>query len=56
VEFKYLGAEEREIPALGLVIRKGDTFEATGGVAEGLVGQTDLFERTDKPTPTKKEK
>jgi hypothetical protein len=53
VQFKYLGREEREIPALSLVVGKGDTFEATGAVAEGLLGQTDLFERTDTP---KKEK
>jgi hypothetical protein len=49
VEFKYLGADEREIPALDLVVNKGDTFEATGDVAQGLIGQTDLFKRTDTP-------
>lgn len=53
MEFKYLGAEPRDIPALGLAVSKGDTFEATGDIAQGLLGQTDLFERTDTP---KKEK
>lgn len=48
MEFKYLGSEERDIPALGLTVRKGDTFTATGEAAEGLLGQTDLYERTDK--------
>jgi hypothetical protein len=53
VQFKYLSAEERDIPALGITVTKGDVFEATGDVAQGLLGQTDLFERTDDP---KKEK
>lgn len=49
MEFKYLGAEPRDIPALGIAVEKGDTFEATGEVAQGLLGQTDLYKRTDTP-------
>ena len=57
MEFKYLGADERDIPALGITVTKGDEFTATGDVAQGLVGQTDLFQRTDDPkTDPKKEK
>ena len=55
MEFKYLGDLVRDIPALGLVVSKGDVFEATGDIAQGLLGQTDLYQRTDKPDP-KKEK
>jgi hypothetical protein len=48
VKFKYLGAETRYLPALELYVNKGDEFEATGDLAQGLIDQTDLYERTDK--------
>ena len=53
MEFKYRGSEPREIPSLGISVAKGDTFTATGDIAQGLLGQTDLFERTDDPQKEK---
>ncbi len=48
VTFKYVGDDEREIPAARVVVKPGDTFEADGDVAAGLDGQS-MFERIDKP-------
>lgn len=49
MKFKYVGAEPRDIPALGLSVTKGDEFKATGDLAQGLLDQTDLYKRTDDP-------
>lgn len=55
MEFKNLRPYTVELPALGVSVEPGGVFEATGEVADGLVKQTDNFERTDKPAD-KKEK
>jgi hypothetical protein len=47
--FKYVGDDEREIPAARLIVKPGDTFEVTGDVAAGLEGQ-DMFEKVKKST------
>lgn len=54
VTYKYLGVEEREIPAAGITVKRGDTFEVESDVAKGLDGQP-LFERVKagKPVDTK---
>lgn len=44
--FKYLGNDEREIPSLHLIVQPGGTFEVEDpAIADGLEGQTDLFEK-----------
>ena len=54
--FTYDGSRgaSLDIPALGITVAKGETFEATGDIAQGLLDQ-EAFTRTDKPSSGKKE-
>lgn len=48
---KYIGPyEEVEVPDANLTVRKNQTIEVTGDLADGLVCQTDNWKKT---TPTK---
>lgn len=48
---KYIGPyEEVEVPDAGLTVRKNQTIEVSGDLAEGLVCQVDNWKKT---TPTK---
>lgn len=52
--FKYKGDDERDIPAAGIVVKPGGTFEIEDqDVADGLAGQTDLFEKVPAKTVPK---
>ena len=51
-EFKYVGDDEREIPAARVVVKPGDTFEVSDDIAKGLEGQ-DMFEKVKKSTAPK---
>lgn len=54
MKFKYHGdAEEIEIPALRLIVKKGDTFEAVGDDAKGLKGQDALYEHIVEKSTSK---
>ncbi len=46
--FKYVGDDEREIPAARLIVQPGDTFEVDGDIAAGLEGQS-LFQKVTQP-------
>jgi hypothetical protein len=54
VQFKNVSGVDLDIPALGITVAKGEEFEATGDVAQGLLDQS-AFTRTDKPSSGKKE-
>lgn len=45
-KFRYVGDDEREVPALRLVVKPGDTFEVDDDAAKGLAGQS-LYEPVD---------
>lgn len=48
MRFKNVSGDERDIPALGRSVAAGEVFEASGPLAEGLLGQP-AFQRTDTP-------
>lgn len=48
MEFKNVTGDTLEVPALGVRVKPGETFEATGDDAKGL--NPAWFERADKPT------
>jgi hypothetical protein len=52
MQFKYVGDDEREIPAARLIVKPGDTFEVEGDIAKGLEGQ-DAFEKVQNKTAPK---
>lgn len=52
MELRNVSGDTIEIPALGLVVPNGDTFEATGDEAKSLLA-SDNFERADKPAAKK---
>lgn len=46
MQITYAGPhDEVEIPALGVVVRRGEPFEATGDLAQSLLEQSDNFRR-----------
>lgn len=50
MRLKYTGPfAEVEIPDLGVVVARGETFEATGDFAQSLLKQADNFERVKAP-------
>ena len=55
MQFKYLGDDEREIPAARLIVKPGEVFTVDDSdAAKGLQGQTDLYEKvTAKAKATK---
>ncbi len=48
--FKNVSGDDLDIPALGLQVKAGEKFEATGDDAQSLL-KSPLFERVDKPQP-----
>lgn len=52
-KFRYVGDDEREIPALRLVVEPGDEFEVDDEVAKGFAGQS-LYEPVDAAKATAK--
>lgn len=48
--FRNVSGDDLDIPALGLSVKAGERFEASGDDAEGLL-RSPLFERVDKPKP-----
>lgn len=50
-EYRYVGDDEREIPAARLIVKPGDTFEVDDETAKGLDGQS-LFEKATKTKTT----
>lgn len=48
MEFKNVSGDDLDIPSLGLVVKAGGRFEATGDAAQSLLASP-LFERVDKP-------
>ena len=52
--FKYTGDGEREIPDARVIVKKGDVFDVDDpAVADGLEGQTDLFEKVPQKEAAK---
>jgi hypothetical protein len=43
---KYRGEDEREVPDLRLVVQPNHTYEVTAEQMDGLICQTDLWEKT----------
>lgn len=52
--YKYLLDEEREVSVLGVVVNRGDVVEVEDpAVADGLDGQTDVWEHIPDPERSK---
>jgi len=51
VIFKNVSGDDLDVPSLGLVVKAGERFEATGEDAKSLL-RSPLFERVDGPRTT----